>query len=86
MSENADYNLVRQFLTLSEAYQSTLNHCYETTLNFHQNVTNVISQYMENRWFQEARIARLVATSQNRNVTRARATAQVGESSNTTRA
>ena len=51
MSENPDYSLVRQYLILSDTHQRTVNNYYETTLNFHQNTTNVILQYMENRWF-----------------------------------
>ena len=82
MSENTDYNLVRQFLTLSESHQRTLNNCYETTMDFHRNATNVLLQYMENRWYQEARIARMMTARQNRSSTQARATANADGSSN----
>ena len=78
MSENHNYNLVRQFLLLSESHQRALNNCYETTMNFHQNTTNVLLQFMENRRLRELRILP-VATDQTRNTT---TTTTFDESSN----
>jgi len=67
MSENPDYNLVRQYLILSEAHQRALHNCYETAIHFHRNATDVLLSYMENRRFQETRLSQLVAASHNRN-------------------
>ena len=83
MSENPDYNLVRQYLILSESHQRALNNCYETTLNFHQNTTNVLLQYMENRWFQDTRIDRLVSRNRLQTTIRIRETTSRDVSSNT---
>ncbi|ANS04294.1 hypothetical protein [uncultured Mediterranean phage] len=83
MSENPDYNLVRQYLILSEVHQRTLNNYYETTLNFHQNTTNVLLQYMENRWFQDTRIDRLVSRNRLQATIRARESASRDISLNT---
>ena len=62
MSENLDYNLVRQYLILSEVHiKGHYNNYYEDNVYiYHQNTTNVLLQYMENRWFQDTRIDRLV--------------------------
>ena len=83
MSENPDYNLVRQYLILSGSHQRALNNCYEATLNFHQNTTNVLLQYMENRWFQDTRIDRLVSRNRLQTTIRMRETISRDASSNT---
>jgi len=82
MSENHDYSLVRQYLILSDTHQRSLQNCYEAIISYHQNTTNVLLQYMENRWFQDTRIDRIVARNQLQTFTRASVTTR-DTSSNT---